>query len=52
MTNETNKQHRCNQQHPSRNEWMIDSSDPRTPRFLEPLTNLNADFCESWDAEE
>ncbi len=35
MTSETNKQHGCDQQHPSHNEWMIDSSDPGTARFLE-----------------
>lgn len=39
-------------EHPSHNEWMIDSSDPRTARFLKPLTKLKADFWESWDAED
>lgn len=49
---ETNKQHRCDHQHSSHREWMIDSSDPRAARFLKPLTNLDADFWEDWDAED
>ncbi len=52
MTSETNKQHGCDQQHPSHNEWMIDSSDPGTARFLEPLTDLDADFWKNWNAED
>ena len=39
-------------EHPSHSEWMIDSSDPRTARFWEPLRHLNADFWESWSAED
>jgi hypothetical protein len=52
MTNETNKQRCCDQQHLSHSEWMIDSSDPRNARFREPLTNLDADFWESWSVED
>src|SRR4051812_5317591 len=52
MTNETNRQHCCDQQHPSHYERIIDSSDPRTARILEPLTNLNVDFWKSWNAED
>lgn len=52
MTNETSNQHRCDQQHPLHSEWVINSSDPRTARFLEPITELNTDFWESWNAED
>ena len=52
MTDATNKQTPCDQPHPSHRKWMIDTSDPRTARFLVPLSNLNADFWESWNAED
>ena len=39
-------------EHPSHREWMIDSSDPRTARFLTPLTNLDDDFWKDWNAED
>jgi len=52
MTSETDKQHGCDQHHPSHKEWMIDTADPRNARFLEPLTYLDADFWESWNAED
>ena len=52
MTHKTKNQHCSHQEHPSRREWMIDSSDPRTARFLKPLTNLDAEFWRDWDAEE
>jgi hypothetical protein len=39
-------------EHPSHREWMIDSSDPWAARFLTPLTNLDADFWENWNAED
>ncbi len=47
MTNKTKKQ-----QHPSQNEWMIDSSDPRNARFLKPLRDLDVDFWKDWVAAE
>jgi hypothetical protein len=52
MTNETDKPNRSNQQHPSCREWMVKTSDPRTAKLLKPLSELDTDFWDDWDAEE
>lgn len=52
MSNETKKQRSGNQQHPSHREWLINSSDPKTARFLKPLRELDVDFWQNWDAED
>jgi hypothetical protein len=49
MINDTNDQKRCNQEHPTRREWMMDTSDPRNARFVEPPTDLDAKL--DWDTD-